>query len=328
VQDAILTARRLGLCYLWLDALCRIQHDCDDLSHEIAQMAKVYTHATLTIVARRGNNASHGFLQPKVAPSGTTYIRHQNNKGSSVWITLIFADAVSEEEGIADDTRGWTMQEYMLSRPVVVFGTWVTGIHCRTERSKSSDGWFDGKQTKELDLFHHNGEWKDPDSPPSIFTTSRVIDDSHLADAIMFFSSNPGYNHRAPDRFLVRQKWNELIGCFTARSLSYPEDRSLAISGLAERFAPTISRSKRYIAGLWESEMPDALLWRSHSTLHYKDTQSSDWRSPYLGPSWSWVSVEQGPIKYDDLYCAYSSYPEQSRASPTRGVEGLPLDFF
>jgi hypothetical protein len=289
-------------------------------------MAKVYTHATLTIVARRGNNASHGFLQPKVAPSGTTYIRHQNNKGSSVWITLIFADAVSEEEGIADDTRGWTMQEYMLSRRVIVCGTWATEIHCQTERSKWGNGWFNGNQTKELDLFHHNGEWKNPDSPPAIFTTSRVIGGSHLTDAIMFFSSDSGYNHRTPDRFLLRLKWNELIGCFTARSLSYPEDRSLVISGLAEKFEPTISRSKRHIAALWESEMPGALLRRSHSTLHYEDTQSRYCESPYLEPSWSWASVEQGPIKYDDLYPTYFSYPEQSRAFPIRGVKGLPLE--
>jgi hypothetical protein len=64
------------------------------------------------------------------------------------------------------------------------------------------------------------------------------------------------------------------------------KDRILAISGIAERFAAFVPKRTRYIAGLWESRMPQALFWyRCPSAL-------SDRPVEYRGPSWSWVSID------------------------------------
>jgi hypothetical protein len=59
-----------------------------------------------------------------------------------------------------------------------------------------------------------------------------------------------------------------------------------AISGIAKRFSQAFTEPNRYLAGIWESQLPGALLWRSNlgKSLSPRLTM-------YQGPSWSWVSV-------------------------------------
>lgn len=50
-QDAVYCARELGIDYLWIDALCIIQHDYQDWRMEAAQMADIYRNAYVTLAA-------------------------------------------------------------------------------------------------------------------------------------------------------------------------------------------------------------------------------------------------------------------------------------
>lgn len=50
-QDAVLATRKLGLRFLWIDALCIIQDSHSDWEKEAAKMDQVYRHAQVTIVA-------------------------------------------------------------------------------------------------------------------------------------------------------------------------------------------------------------------------------------------------------------------------------------
>jgi hypothetical protein len=49
--DAILTTRRLGLRYIWIDSLCIVQDSVEDWQKEAATMYKVYKFAEITLVA-------------------------------------------------------------------------------------------------------------------------------------------------------------------------------------------------------------------------------------------------------------------------------------
>jgi hypothetical protein len=59
-----------------------------------------------------------------------------------------------------------------------------------------------------------------------------------------------------------------------------------AISGIAKRFSQAFTEPNRYLAGIWESQLPGALLWRSNL-----GKSLSPRLTIYQGPSWSWVSV-------------------------------------
>lgn len=49
IQDAIVTTRRLGLEYLWVDRICIVQDDRDDTRKELSAMARIYQGAFLTV---------------------------------------------------------------------------------------------------------------------------------------------------------------------------------------------------------------------------------------------------------------------------------------
>ena len=65
IQDAIVTARRLELPFLWVDAICIVQDDPADKKRELAIMDQIYSGALLTIVAARAGTANNGFLQQR-----------------------------------------------------------------------------------------------------------------------------------------------------------------------------------------------------------------------------------------------------------------------
>ncbi|KAF2452143.1 hypothetical protein P171DRAFT_468493, partial [Karstenula rhodostoma CBS 690.94] len=58
LQDACKVTQKLGYSYLWVDSLCIIQDDEDEMQKEIANMKLIYGNAVLTIVASRAVSCS------------------------------------------------------------------------------------------------------------------------------------------------------------------------------------------------------------------------------------------------------------------------------
>ena len=105
---------------------------------------------------------------------------------------------------------------------------------------------------------------------------------------------------------MPRRRWFETVEDYSKRKLTKSKDKLIALSGLAHSYyegeSPSGSSYKtftggrwgKYAAGLWEADMPSALLWR---TLIWR-TQSAQRSLEYRAPSWSWASVD-GLISYD-----------------------------
>ncbi|KAG6354642.1 hypothetical protein INS49_004660 [Diaporthe citri] len=68
IQDAVIVVRRLGLRYLWVDALCIVQgqNQSADWMDEIQRMGHIYSNAYLTISATLASAASQGFLAHRI----------------------------------------------------------------------------------------------------------------------------------------------------------------------------------------------------------------------------------------------------------------------
>jgi hypothetical protein len=68
VNDAIFCTKRVGIKYLWVDALCIIQNSHDDHVYELAKMRHVYEPSFITLVAARSDSATTGFLKDRPPP--------------------------------------------------------------------------------------------------------------------------------------------------------------------------------------------------------------------------------------------------------------------
>ncbi|KAG9196070.1 hypothetical protein G6011_01191 [Alternaria panax] len=296
IQDAVKTAQALGFRYIWIDSMCIIQDSREDKAMEINQMTRVYAHATLTVVNERGDRVTNGFLHARKLPSGTSLIQLRTDNGQTNRVTLTFHDASKLEESFAVNTRGWTMQECLLSRRRLIIGTWSTEWRCRRKESVHRDGWVPNhhKEASDGNPFAYNaGSWAVDHLSGS--EQAESVYKSHFIDAAMFFSVNSGYPSGQLIEHTVHRHWYNLVDAYSSRSVTESTDRILAISGIAERFATFIP--KRYIAGLWEDMMPGALFWRM------KSSNVSDRPTEYQGPSWSWASIVGGVQRVLDENC-------------------------
>lgn len=79
--------------------------------------------------------------------------------------------------------------------------------------------------------------------------------------------------------------WRGIVERYSTKELTYEYDRLPALSGLASRFASLFN--DRYLAGLWEGDLPLALCWQAISR------HSDSIVGPYAIPSWSCVPYFQ-----------------------------------
>jgi Heterokaryon incompatibility protein (HET) len=147
IQDAVKTTQNLGIRFLWVDALCIIQ-DCDvDKAQEINNMGNIYSYATLTISAANAKAACDGFLgsRPRI-PSCEIPIYHPTSRGTQprewmegasqqkVWLTATIKSSDSDEPLY---TRGWTLQERLLSSRMLLYGRKELTWQCQQSSTES-----------------------------------------------------------------------------------------------------------------------------------------------------------------------------------------------
>ncbi|KAI0594882.1 heterokaryon incompatibility protein-domain-containing protein [Biscogniauxia sp. FL1348] len=119
IRDSIDLVKNLGQRYLWVDSICLIQDDDEDKGKGIMAMDLVYELSLLTIVAGGGINANSGL--PGVRP-GTRGASNQVMAEVLPGIKLVLRHTVDDLLRAARYSgRGWTFQEYYLSRRRLVF---------------------------------------------------------------------------------------------------------------------------------------------------------------------------------------------------------------
>ncbi|KAL9106315.1 MAG: hypothetical protein Q9227_008651 [Pyrenula ochraceoflavens] len=261
LQDAISTTRRLGLQYLWIDAICILQDDTEDKIKEINNMSSIYKNATITIAVADAADSGQGFLKvnerqpppicqlPLILPDATF--------GSISLMRRQFA----YENDDALGRRGWTMQENLLSQRVVTFKDGNILVHCRSN----------------------------PVSKPVIPSCLRIFPSRFQSqtkqDDIRFILNDDVGDHVKSD-FQKRliPHWPKIVEDFSRRKFSFPADRLPALSGLAKEFSRVTGDI--YLAGLWKSDMINQLCWHRREI---EDDAGID--KPLAGPSWSWAQL-------------------------------------
>ncbi|RSM01931.1 hypothetical protein CEP52_008259 [Fusarium oligoseptatum] len=264
IQDAITVTRQIGLKYLWVDALCIIQDSVGDKDAEISQMAQYYQNASVTIIAANADSCDKGFLASTTSPRSLEIDAVPCQFQLSMAFSDERVDAVGVEYCIWDngtspeplDRRAWAYQEQILCRRALTYGTSTITWRCEQ-----------GIQVWNLWLRkHHN-------------VLAKVI---------------PKCNNQ----HLYKEAWKNIVAIYCHRNLTFPEDKLPAISALASQVRHLSVQSGgepgRYLAGIWEHDMLDQLIWLT------SPTESRPVRCiPYRAPSWSWASVEC-PVLFPD----------------------------
>ena len=117
VEDAMQVVRELGLRYLWVDKFCIDQHHSNIRQQQIEAMNYIYEQAYVTLVASSSETAHSGL--PGVGSTTRRVQPSLNLQGKRFLSTLPTLPAALK--GSLWKTRGWTYQEYALSRRCLFF---------------------------------------------------------------------------------------------------------------------------------------------------------------------------------------------------------------
>ncbi|RYP47329.1 hypothetical protein DL768_006580 [Monosporascus sp. mg162] len=168
IQDVVRFSLRIGSNLIWIDSLCIIQNDPADWDEESCKMSTVYRHALLTIVASSAASCNEGFLERERDASVLlrevqlgdrwTEVRARKVLQSGHHRPYRYNSSPEDRRLEPVDTRGWTLQERLLSPRSVVLtageAQWACGAAQACEcgqapsevttpqTSTSGDEWF------------------------------------------------------------------------------------------------------------------------------------------------------------------------------------------
>lgn len=231
IQDAVELVRQIGERYLWVDALCILQDDPADLAAIIPEMGPIYGNAYLTIVAADGSDSEARLSRLSDDGSIDEWIPVITRKGSY----MLSPTRPSLEEAIRAsiwDTRGWTLQEYLLSRRCAIFTK--VGV------------FFDSKALSTSEAY---------ELLPNAEPTAHVDEaGSGLYKSLQF------------DQVCNFNTYARLLKEYTSRKLSYPGDRLDAFAGILRQLQPRISYLEHMnaLSGLPSQDFMASLLWRDY----------------------------------------------------------------
>lgn len=148
-QDAFTVTRRLGFRYLWIDSLCIIQDNHQYWAQEAARMHLYYKNAALTIAVNFAAGDDEGFLhiqrsnEPTLAVLPITSPQGQHSSGVISFPRSqpdrVFVRKARERIKEPLDTRGWTLQEIILSPRTIHYTSRELRWECQRRVAFESD---------------------------------------------------------------------------------------------------------------------------------------------------------------------------------------------
>jgi hypothetical protein len=271
-QDAIFVTRRLGIPYLWIDSFCIIQEGDHgrDWKLEALKMSQYYQYSILTIAP--STSLPSGFLSPRAkSPEGRLVrlpYRDRDGKHSGSFYLQqrqgsLHSEYLASVERGELVSRGWVLQEWLLSRRIIHYTATQMFFECQTidPRNEFNEGIEAGGFVSQRFNLHSLGI-------------------ESLGLKRLFSQKNSS----------TQELWRRIVQAYSVRPLTNPkEDRIVALSGLAKevRLMNSISleseEDELYTAGWWLRDIHNGLLWE-----HLEDKVPT-W-SFCEAPTWSWAA--------------------------------------
>ncbi|KAF1841302.1 HET-domain-containing protein, partial [Cucurbitaria berberidis CBS 394.84] len=129
IEDAINLTRMLGYRYLWNDALCIIQdNSLEDKIPDLTNMKVIYSSSSLTIAAAGGAHADYGI--PGVSVSRKVHQFSEVVDGLRLATMFPSYTDLENSSSLLWNTRGWTFQEKLLSKRLLLFTDYQVYFKC------------------------------------------------------------------------------------------------------------------------------------------------------------------------------------------------------
>lgn len=121
----MIVCRKLGIQYLWVDALCIIQDSQEDWVKEAHRMESIYSNMVLTISALRPGASEGGHFCDRPPILSVTFESPIADPSfpSVLGLRLSPPSFDSEMQSSPLDKRGWVFQERLLSKATLHYGT-------------------------------------------------------------------------------------------------------------------------------------------------------------------------------------------------------------
>lgn len=286
IEDAITVTKDLGFKYLWVDQYCIDQEDEADKESQISQMDLIYKSADLTIIAAGGDSCQSGLpgvsawrrdiLDPFVLDDVFTFGMHPPD----------YFYQPSFENG-SWHTRGWTFQEGLFSRRLLVFSDTAMHYECK---GHECEAWqcemSGGVECEDYDASRTEKGYYD--RFPSILGPDSVWSAGEM---------HPDHFGHIPHRGFVESFFTyiRLATRYTTKSLSHAKDGLNAFRGAANALQNfrrpvfniigipfVVSKNTKMAESLARNSFLRGLEWQSGSVE----------KAPSLEfPSWSWANV-------------------------------------
>jgi len=258
----------MGERYLWVDSLCIVQDDPINSTYFVSKMDVIFSRAILTIIVAAGVDARGSI--PGIR-TGTRSI-HQPIIHLSGF-DLIPAIDGSYYKGVAGSrwqTRGWTMQESILSRRRLIFTEKQVYWRC------AKAIWLEETILENLGNVHLQKFLRVPGNISNHgFKTS-------------------GIEHR------YYEMYEQIVTSYLRRQLTFESDTLNAFTGITHSLS-TVGPRKQFLWGLPESKFGWALTWELDGAIPNNASHispSTRWIRHFEGgirfPSWSWSAWKRG----------------------------------
>ena len=279
MRDAIELTKLLGERYLWIDSLCILQDSFEEMRRQILQMDAIYLGANLTVAACGGRDAEAGLPGLSGAPRNET-LKIVEIEGQTF---VVIPDGLSE---VLDRSkwysRGWTYQELMLSKRLMLFTEREVYFRCKSA-SFSEDS----------KLMRVSGG-----------VEVQLIDNTSLGNHgyvdVMCLDENeiPGYSKDYPLQQLTA--YNIMAMAFSRRDLAFESDALDAVAGILKVMEETEDAS--YAHGMPLDRIEWAMLWQSTGPMRRRT--AAEGKQPF--PSWSWFGwigeVAYAGVRFIDVH--------------------------
>ena len=247
---------------------------------ECPKMATIYGGGQVTITAPAAVDSESGFLEPRFLGKRalSCALRYRRRDGTTTGKVRVWYPAFTynsrrfgtREENSVLDTRGWILQERILSSRVLYFGSRQLYLECNVHTC------FEMLQYPLLP------EW-----------TSNLL--GICKQSLI-----------RQEKERIFHYWLETIDEYQGRHLTFQMDKLPALSGIAS--AVRQATGDEYLAGLWRADLAKGLIWKSIHNHRNADPSLVDMVIPYRAPTWSWARSDCGmavPVYHleaDDTY--------------------------